>query len=160
MKFGCEFCKREFLRESTIMKHMCETKDRWLSKDKQGNRIGFQAWVQFYKKNTASKKQKTYEEFVKSAYYIAFVKFGNYCVNVNTINVSRFVDWLLKNQIKIDNWCSDTTLIREFNSKDVKKIIVNYVQVKRRDTIGYIYVTVQKRFRKDEEYLYFESMDE
>ena len=109
MKFGCEFCKREFLRESTIMKHMCETKDRYLNKDKQGNRIGFQAWVQFYKKNTASKKQKTYEEFIKSAYYIAFVKFGNYCVNVNVINVSRFVDWLLKNQIKIDNWCSDTT---------------------------------------------------
>ncbi len=59
-----------------------------------------------------------------------------------------------------DMLVSDTTLIREFNSKDVKKIIVNYVQVKRRDTIGYIYVTVQKRFRKDEEYLYFESMDE
>ena len=66
MKFGCEFCKREFLRESTIMKHMCETKDRYLNKDKQGNRIGFQAWVQFYKKNTATKKQKTYEEFIKS----------------------------------------------------------------------------------------------
>jgi hypothetical protein len=112
MKFGCEFCKRVFLRESTIMKHMCETKDRYLSKDKQGNRIGFQAWVQFYKKNTATKKQKTYEEFIKSAYYIAFVKFGNYCVNVNAINISRFVDWLLKNQIKIDNWCSDTTYTR------------------------------------------------
>jgi hypothetical protein len=109
MKFGCEFCKRVFLRESTIMKHMCETKDRYLNKDKQGNRIGFQAWVQFYKKNTASKKQKTYEEFIKSAYYIAFVKFGNYCVNVSAINISRFVDWLLKNQIKIDSWCSDTT---------------------------------------------------
>jgi hypothetical protein len=112
MKFGCEFCKRVFLRESTVMKHMCETKDRWLNKDKQGNRIGFQAWVQFYKKNTATKKQKTYEEFIKSAYYIAFVKFGNYCVNVNAINISRFTDWLLKNQIKIDNWCSDTTYTR------------------------------------------------
>ena len=109
MKFGCEFCKRVFLRESTVMKHMCETKDRYLNKDKQGNRIGLQAWVQFYKKNTASKKQKTYEEFIKSAYYIAFVKFGNYCVNVSAINISRFVDWLLKNQIKIDSWCSDTT---------------------------------------------------
>jgi hypothetical protein len=112
MKFGCEFCKRVFLRESTIMNHMCETKDRWLNKDKQGNRIGFQAWVQFYKKNTATKKQKTYEEFIKSAYYIAFVKFGNYCVNVSAINISRFVDWLLKNQIKIDTWCSDTTYTR------------------------------------------------
>ena len=109
-KFTCDFCKREFLRETTIAKHVCESKRRWMDKDKQGNRIGFQSWLQFYAKNTASsKKNKTFEEFVKSAYYIAFIKFGNYCAEVNAINVSRYVDWLLKNQIKIDNWNSDTT---------------------------------------------------
>jgi hypothetical protein len=37
------------------------------------------------------------------------VKFGNYCVNINAINIPRFTDWLLKNQVKIDNWCSDST---------------------------------------------------
>ena len=109
-KFTCDFCKREFLRETTIAKHVCESKRRWMDKDKQGNRIGFQSWLQFYAKNTtSSKKNKTFEEFVKSAYYIAFIKFGNYCAEVNAINVSRYVDWLLKNQIKIDNWNSDTT---------------------------------------------------
>ncbi len=108
MKFGCEFCKREFARESTVLKHICEYKHRWIERDKQGNRIGFQAWLQFYQKNSASKKNKTYEEFIKSAYYTAFVKFGSYCVNINAINISRFADWLLKNQIKIDGWCSDT----------------------------------------------------
>jgi len=108
MKFGCEFCKREFARESTVLKHICEYKHRWIERDKQGNRIGFQAWLQFYQKNSASKKNKTYEEFIKSAYYTAFVKFGSYCVNINAINISRFADWLLKNQVKIDGWCSDT----------------------------------------------------
>jgi len=112
MKFGCDFCKREFSRESTIARHICENKRRWMYKDLHGNRIGFQSWLQFYKKNTATKKAKTYEDFVKSAYYIAFVKYGNYCANVNVINVSRYTDWLLKNQIKIDNWCSDTTYTR------------------------------------------------
>jgi len=109
VKFGCDFCKREFLRESTVMKHICENKRRWLEKDNQGNRIGFQTWLEFYKKNTSGKKNRTYEEFIRSAYYIAFVKFGNYCVNINAINISRFVDWLLKNQIKIDNWSADST---------------------------------------------------
>lgn len=109
LKFGCDFCKRVFLRESTVMNHICENKRRWLEKDNQGNRIGFQSWLQFYKKNTAGKKNRTNEEFIRSAYYIAFVKFGNYCVNINAINISRFVDWLLKNQIKIDNWCADST---------------------------------------------------
>jgi|TARA_R110000868_G_scaffold286303_1_gene546730 hypothetical protein len=107
-KYGCEFCKREFLRESTVLKHLCEYKQRWITKDLHGNRIGFQSWVQFYTKNTSSKKKRTYEDFIKSAYYTAFVKFGTYCVDVNVINVSRFVDWLLKNQIKIDTWCQDT----------------------------------------------------
>lgn len=105
--YGCEFCGRSFLRESTVLKHICEYKQRWMQKDLQGNRIGFQAWLQFYKKNSASKKQKTYEEFIKSAYYTAFVKFGNHCVDINALNVSRYCDWLVKNQIRIDTWCTD-----------------------------------------------------
>lgn len=112
LKYGCEFCKREFARETTIANHICEYKHRWLEKDRRGNQIGFQAWVQFYKKNTGSRKHNTYEEFIRSAYYAAFVKFGMFCVDVNVLNVSRFTDWLLKNQIKIDNWCSDSTYTR------------------------------------------------
>lgn len=106
--YGCDFCGRTFLRESTIAKHLCEYKQRWMNKDLQGNRIGFQAWLQFYKKNSNTKKKRTYEEFIKSAYYTAFVKFGAYCSDANVLNVSRFVDWLLKNQAKIDAWNTDT----------------------------------------------------
>lgn len=90
------------------MSHLCETKRRWQDRDHPGNRIGFQSWLEFYKRNTASKKQKTYQDFAKSAYYIAFVKFGHYCVDIKCINVNRYADWLLSSQIKIDNWCSDT----------------------------------------------------
>lgn len=111
-EFSCEFCNRSFQRETTMIKHLCENKRRWQDKDQPGNRIGFQAWVEFYKKNTASKKPKTYIDFAKSAYYIAFVKFGHYCVDIKCINVSRYADWLLKNQIKIDSWCSDTNYER------------------------------------------------
>ena len=108
VKYGCEFCKREFLKESTVAKHICENKRRWLDKDLRGNQFGFQTWVQFYKKNTSSRKHRTYEEFIRSAYYTAFTKFGNYCLNINAINITRYVEWLLKNQIKIDNWASDS----------------------------------------------------
>lgn len=106
--FTCEFCNRSFQRETTMIKHLCESKRRWQDKDLPGNRIGFQAWVEFYKKNTASKKPKTYVDFTKSAYYLAFVKFGHYCTDIKCINVNRYADWLLRNQIKIDSWCSDT----------------------------------------------------
>lgn len=118
--YSCEFCKRSFLRESTVLKHICEYKHRWMDKDKQGNRLGFQSWLEFYKKNSTSKKQKTYEEFIRSAYYTAFVKFGSYCVDVNVLNVSRYIDWLLKNQIKIDSWCQDT---------NYTKFLIEYLRI-------------------------------
>ena len=107
-KFKCEFCHKFFQRESTIYKHTCEPKRRLLDKDKHGNRVGFQAWMQFYAKNTAGKKNRTYDEFIRNPYYTAFVKFGTYAVSINAINISRFTDWLLKNQIKIDTWCQDS----------------------------------------------------
>ena len=91
-----------------MAKHICENKRRWQDKDLKGNRIAFHAWINFYAKHTPTKKQKTYLDFIKSSYYLAFVKFGHYCVNVNAINIARYADWLLSNQIKIDKWISDT----------------------------------------------------
>lgn len=105
--FSCEFCNRSFLREKSFFKHVCETKRRYLDKDKRGNQIGFQSFVLFFDKHTASKKTKTYEEFIKSPYFIAFVKFGNYCIDAGVLNVTRFIEWLLTNKIKIDNWATD-----------------------------------------------------
>jgi len=132
IKYGCDFCNREFLRESTMAKHLCENKQRWMNKDMQGNRIGFQSWLQFYKKNTSTKKNKTYEEFIRSAYYTAFVKFGSHCANINAINISRYVDWLLKNQIKIDTWASDSVytkyLIEYLRIEDPLDAIARSVQ--------------------------------
>lgn len=106
-KYSCEFCNRSFVREKTLLTHLCEVKNRWLDKDKIANRLGFQSFVQFYKKHSSAKKTKTYDEFIRSPYYAAFVKFGNHCSDINAINVSRYVDWLLAEQISIDNWTSD-----------------------------------------------------
>lgn len=104
----CEFCGRKFVRQNTILKHMCQYKHRWLEKDNHSNRIGFQVWLDFYKKHSMNKKQKTYEEFIKSVYYNAFVKFGTYCVDAMVINVVRYADWLIKNKVNIDTWNSDS----------------------------------------------------
>jgi hypothetical protein len=105
-----------------MLKHICEYKHRWLERDRRGNQIGFQSFVQFYKKHSAAKKEKTYEEFIKSAYYTAFVKFGNYCVDINALNVPRLVEYYLRENIKIDNWNSDlnynTYLVDYLKSED------------------------------------------
>ena len=107
MTFVCEYCKKTFARESSIEVHMCEPKRRRLNKDDPGVRLGFQAYIKFYEQAQGSAKLKTYEDFCESSYYLAFVKFGRYCVGAKTINPSQFMNWLLKHQKKIDRWASD-----------------------------------------------------
>lgn len=114
------------------MKHICENKRRWQDKDLPGNRIGFQCWLQFYVKNTATRKKRTYLDFIKSSYYLVFVKFGHYCISINALNIMRYADWLLKNNIKIDSWCSDTNynkfLIDYLKSEDPLDAIARSIE--------------------------------
>jgi hypothetical protein len=107
MTFTCNFCKKSFAKESTLEVHMCEPKRRHLNKDEPGVRLGFMAYIKFYEMMQGSAKLKTYEDFAESSYYLAFVKFGRYCVDVKVINPTQFMNWLLKNQKKIDKWTSD-----------------------------------------------------
>lgn len=107
-KHTCEFCNKDFIRESSLVKHLCVPKRRWLNRDNQDSRIGYNAWLQFCKKHT-NKKKVDFIDFIESAYYGAFIKFGMYCIEAQVLNTSRYVDWLLKNQISIDTWNRDTT---------------------------------------------------
>ena len=107
MTYQCEFCRKTFARESTIVAHMCEPKRRRMQQHERGVQIGFQAYLEFYRLMNKSSKARTYDDFAESPYYRAFVKFGRYCVDTGVINPARMIDWLLKNQKKIDQWCSD-----------------------------------------------------
>jgi hypothetical protein len=69
--------------------------------------LGLHAYLKFYELTQGSARLKTFEDFVTSPYYRAFVKFGRYCVAVRAINPARFVEWLLKNNKKIDHWPRD-----------------------------------------------------
>lgn len=108
MSHTCNFCKRDFVKETTLQVHMCEPKRRHREKDEKGVQLGLQAYLRFYEVMQGSSKLKTFDDFVESAYYKAFVKFGRYCVAVKVINVARFTDWLLKHNKKIDHWCKDS----------------------------------------------------
>jgi hypothetical protein len=106
---SCEFCNRGFIRENTFLKHICEQKRRWLDKDKPGNRIGFNAWKTYFQRHHPNKKNTEYKDFLKNSYYNAFLKFGNYCVDVDVIDTFSFFNYLLSNRVPIDSWASDIT---------------------------------------------------
>lgn len=107
MAYTCKYCNKSFVRESTLAAHVCEQKRRYQNQNEPGNRLGFQAYLKFYELTQGSSKKKTFDDFAHSSYYRAFVKYGQYCVDTKVINPARMIEWLLKNNKKIDNWCSD-----------------------------------------------------
>ena len=107
MSFVCQYCDRSFIKETTLSVHVCEQKRRQQERNEVGVHLGFQAYLKFYDYTQGSSRLKSWEEFAKSPYYRAFVKFGRYCVGLRAVNPVRFMDWLLKNNKKIDYWCKD-----------------------------------------------------
>ena len=107
-KYTCQFCKKDFVRETSLSVHSCEPRKRRQERSERGVELGFQAYIKFYEMTQGSAKLKTYDDFCSSPYYKAFVKFGRYCVSIRAINPARFMEWVLKQNKKIDHWCSDT----------------------------------------------------
>lgn len=105
-KTHCVFCGKIFQRETSLEKHLCERKRRYLNKDDPASRIAYQAWLDFFERNTQNKK-KTLLDFVKSSYYNAFYKFGKYCVDVKCIQPIMYLRWLNDNKIRVDEWAKD-----------------------------------------------------
>ena len=106
--FVCKYCDRAFSKEKTLFSHMCEQKRRWLQEKDKHVQLGLQAYLRFYEKTQgANGSKKTYGDFVNSPYYNAFVKFGKHLVNIKAINVSKFIDYVINNNTKLDQWCQD-----------------------------------------------------
>ena len=108
MTYTCQYCKKDFVREASLAVHSCEPRRRRQERDEAGVRLGFNAYLKFYELTQGSARLKTYDDFCESPYYRAFVKFGRYCVAVRAVNPARFTEWFLKNNKKIDRWCTDT----------------------------------------------------
>jgi hypothetical protein len=106
--FICSHCQSKFSREKTLFVHMCEQKRRHLAKGDRHVQMGFQAFDRFYKLTQKYDGQKTYDEFARSPYYTAFVKFGSFLHNVNPLYPDKFIDYVVTSGVKIDHWCKES----------------------------------------------------
>jgi hypothetical protein len=106
--YSCGHCSKGFMQEKTLSVHVCEQKRRYIARKDKHVILGFDTFQRFYKFNQPSVKQdKTYEEFSKSPYYNAFVKFGSFVSNVNPLYPERFIQWIVQSGVKLDHWCRD-----------------------------------------------------
>ena len=105
--YTCEYCSNGYMKESTLAAHMCEKKRRALQKDEKRVRNGFYAFQRFYKLSAGAKKEKTYEDFMASPYYNAFVKFGSFISNVRPLYPEKYIDYVVTSGVKLDHWCKE-----------------------------------------------------
>jgi hypothetical protein len=103
----CVHCGKRFMNPRTLVSHMCENKRRALQKDEKRVQAGFLVFNRFYQLTQNCNKSKTYEEFCKSSFYNAFVKFGSFINNVNPLYPEKFIDYVIKSGVKLDHWCRD-----------------------------------------------------
>jgi hypothetical protein len=106
--YTCGHCGKGFVQEKTLFVHVCEQKRRYMARTEKHVILGFDTFQKFYRLTQPNSKQdKTYEDFCKSSYYNAFVKFGSFVSNVNPLYPEKFIDYVVRSGIKLDHWCRD-----------------------------------------------------
>jgi hypothetical protein len=106
--YSCEYCKKGFMKENTLFVHVCEQKRRALAKTEKHVVVGYDAFNRFFKHvQRSSFADKTYDEFAKSPYYNAFVKFGSFVSNVNPLYPNQFIEYVITSGVKLDHWCRE-----------------------------------------------------
>ena len=103
----CTYCGKFFTRERTLQVHLCEPKRRHLQRTEKWVQNGFMVFQRFYEIHQHNVKPKTYEEFCKSAYYNAFVKFGRFIMHINPLYPEKYIDYVILSKVKLDFWARD-----------------------------------------------------
>jgi len=106
--FVCQYCNKGFTKETVFAIHNCETKRRLAQEKEAGVRLGFYCFNKFFNYIRPTDVEKTYRDFVDSPYYLAFVKFGRYLVEIRAVAPESYCEWLIKNNKKLDHWCRDS----------------------------------------------------
>jgi hypothetical protein len=107
LNYKCEHCGKLFAKEKTLVVHVCEQKRRHMSKGEKHVQAGLMTYQRFYELTQKSQKPKSFDEFASSPYYTAFVKFGSFMINTAPIYPERFIDFVIKSNVKLDHWCRD-----------------------------------------------------
>lgn len=105
--YKCKFCNTKFHKESTLFTHMCVKKRRHMEINSAASRLGFRAFQRFYEITMHVKEPKSIDDFINSPYYIDFAKFGNHLATLKPLYTEQYVDYVIKNGVKLKDWTKD-----------------------------------------------------
>jgi hypothetical protein len=95
------------MQEKTLAVHVCEQKRRFIAKDTKAAVVGYQTFNKFFQLTQGRGQNKTHDEFARSPYYNAFVKFGSFVSNINPLYPEKFIDYVVRSGVKLDHWCRE-----------------------------------------------------
>lgn len=105
MTYKCRYCAKDFVKETTLMSHMCERKRRFLAKDDKQNRIAYQSWLLYRRLSMANiKKDKPYEDFIDNSLFTGFMKLAKYMIDMNLEKPEEFVKFIVLHSVKMHDW--------------------------------------------------------
>ena len=119
--FTCQFCKVTLSSEKLLFNHLCDLKRRFLQRDDKSTKVAFAAYERFYIRSMNRRKPVTCDEFDRSQFYAAFIRFARYIIELGAISPMQFVDFLLRIETPIDRWTDPViyaTYIRELNKNE------------------------------------------
>lgn len=117
----CSYCGKVFVHEKSLVNHACVKKMRFLDKDSLHCRLAFASYDKFYRMALKTNKPKTMDNFINSHYYLEFVKFGRYLIDNNIMSPELFLDFCIKNGLKLKDWFKPSVYelyLRELNKKE------------------------------------------
>ena len=123
--FECDFCKKRFQKESTLINHSCEKKRRYLNKDNKDVILGFFAYDKFYKINYKNKTKKTINDFIQSNYYSDFVRFGRYLLQLEMKDKEEFICYLIKNTVPLNKWTYESIYVLYLIERNKKEPLIS-----------------------------------
>lgn len=112
--FECGFCGKVLKYETSLIKHVCRLKRRYVNRDKKANRFAYVAYTTFY--TNQKKKPPPIENFEKSKVYDAFLRFGQYILDINAVSPDDYIHYVVNSGVGIDKWCSDNLYHKYINT--------------------------------------------
>lgn len=103
--FECIYCKKKFKTERGVFAHSCKFKTRYKEKDDYVTRVAFHAFKKWYEVNMSI--SKSFDDFAYSKFYNGFYKFGRFVRDMEVINPHEFVDFLIKHDVELKEWCKE-----------------------------------------------------
>ncbi len=115
----CTYCNKEYKSKSPLEKHLVKCKKkyetpRYFKRLEHYTdvpiRIGYYAYLKYYEQ---FKSKKTLAQFLNSSEYMGFVRFGKFCISMDTIHIDRFTDYIIEKRLKLDKWV-DKSIYTEY----------------------------------------------